>query len=205
MAGTSLFRRWSDYQLSRLELVIAIIMILVLLSMFLNRMVVMLAQAERVLVENTMVNLNSALRFYAARLRMTANAEALSNVQHRNPVKLLEEKPESPESIEAGSEQLTAMLSVRSSTALPNYAGEMTEAEAVNLKGGSWYFDPEQRSLIYRVRNAEVFRSDLPGPARIRYRMVLDFQDLNNDGRYSGEDKFNNLSLEPLDDYQWLF
>jgi hypothetical protein len=205
MASSSLFSRWSDYQLSRLELVFAIIVILVLLSMFLNRMVVMLAQAERVLVENTIVNLNTSLRFYAAHKQMTANSAALSDVHHGNPVRLLEEQPDNPVPMRAGSEQMAAMLSVRSTTALPNYAGEMTETEAVNLHGGSWYFDPEQRALVYLVRNAEVFRSNLPGPARIRYRMVLDFQDMNNDGRYSGVDKYNDLGLKPLDDYQWLF
>ena len=206
MARVSLFGRWSDYQLSRLEVVFAIIVLLVLLSIFLNRMIIILAQAERALVENSIVNMNSALRVYTAHLQMTAGLQALADLQHVNPVPLLEQKSDRDLSTQVESEQLATMLRARTTAALPNYSGEMTEAEAVGLADGSWYFDPEQLALVYRIRSAEVFRSNLPGPSRIRYRLELDFEDRDGDGKFSPSvDQFNTFSLKPLDDFQWLF
>ena len=207
MSRISLFGRWSDYQLSRLELVFAIIVILVLLSIFLNRMIIMLAHAERSMIETSVVNMNSALRVYALHAQMRNDYQTLSAMQHVNPVVLLNEQPDwklTRDQFEA--EQLAATVKARVSGKLPNYAGEMSETEAAELPAGSWYFDTDNRMLVYRIRNAEIFRSELSGPARIRYQLKLDYIDNAGDGRYTpGIDTLRSVNLQPLDDFQWLF
>lgn len=182
-------------------------MILVLLSIFLNRMIIMLAHAERSMIETSVVNMNSALRVYALHAQMRSDYQALSAMQHANPVELLNEQPDwklTSDQFEA--EQLAATVKARMSGKLQNYAGEMSETKAAELPAGSWYFDTDSRMLVYRVRNAEVFRSDLPGPPSIRYVTNLDYQDIDGDGKYSPDiDQFRNISLRPLEDFQWLF
>lgn len=206
MSRISLLGRWSDYQLSRLELVFAIIVILVLLSIFLNRMIIMLAHAERSMIETSIVNMNTALRLYALHAQMRSDYQALSAMQHANPVELLNKQPEWGMAGQLESDQMATVVKARMSGRLTNYAGEMSEADAVDLTAGSWYFDTGKRILVYRIRNVEVFRSDLPGPPSIRYVTNLDYQDIDGDGKFSPDiDQFRNISLRPLEDFQWLF
>ncbi|MDZ7735452.1 MAG: hypothetical protein U5P41_04420 [Gammaproteobacteria bacterium] len=163
MARDSLFARWSHYQLSRLELVFAVIVILVLISVFLNYMIVMLARAERSMVDNSITQMNSALRMQAMQVYVDDAFTGIAAMRHANPVRLLEQQPEWDVSDQLKSAQLATMARARSEAALPNYAGEMDGDAAAELDAGSWYFDTDSRALVYIVRNAELFRSELPG------------------------------------------
>ena len=205
MARDSLFARWSHYQLSRLELVFAIIVILVLISVFLNYMVVMLARAEQAMVDNSITRINSALRLQAMQVYVDDAFTGIAAMRHANPVRLLEQQPEWDVSDHLESVQLATMVKARSEAALPNYAGEMGGDAATDLEPGSWYFDTDSRALVYIVRNAELFRSELPGRARLRYRLELNYDDQDSDGRFTpGIDRYRDVELQPVDDYQWL-
>jgi len=205
MARESLFARWSHYQLSRLELIFAVIVILVLISVFLNYMIVMLARAERAMVENSITQMNSALRMQAMQVYVDDASDGIAAMRHANPVRLLERQPEWDVSDQVKSARLAAMVRARSEATLPNYAGELEGDAAAELDAGSWYFDTDSRALVYIVRNAELFRSELPGRARLRYRLELDYDDQDGDGRFTpGVDRFGSVEMQPVDDYQWL-
>lgn len=205
MARESLFARWSHYQLSRLELVFALIVLLVLVSVFLNYMIVMLARAEHSMVERSILNLNSALRIQAMQA-VGKDADRIAAMQHGNPLALLEQQTGRQGFDHLQPTQQAAMARARSTAMLPNYAGERDSSAAAELEAGSWYFDTDSSALVYIIRSAEVFRSELPGRARLRYRLELDYEDRDADGQFTpGVDQLRNVGLQPLDAHQWLF
>lgn len=207
MDRQSLFSRWTDYRLSRMELVFALIILLVLISVFMNRMIIMLAQAERSMVENSVVNINNALRVQGMYLNMSAGSDAVTIMRHANPVNILMQQPAWDfDDSDLNPEALRALVESRMSRPLPNYAGELSAGEGQQLEPGSWYFDTDTSALVYLVRNSEVFRSELDGPAQLRFRLELDYTDIDGDGEFSpAVDRLNSLGLQSLDEYQWLF
>lgn len=76
-----------------------------------------------------------------------------------------------------------------------NYIGELVDPEPDAIDGGSWYFDRGRRLLIYRVRNAAYFSTDLAGPARARFK----FTAVHSDPSESAE----GLKLAPVEPYRW--
>lgn len=206
MAQTSLFARWSDHRLSRLELIFAIIVILVLLSIFLNQMIILMARAERTLVENSIVNINSTIRMYWLQHSLENNHEKINNMHHANPIKLLEQVSPQGENNDFKSPQLAALLEARSGVRPHNYVGELMTGDAKEMEPGSWYFEIDSNALVYLVRNKAVFRSELPGQAKMRFQLELAYTDLDQDGRYTPNiDNINHISMQAMDEYKWLF
>jgi hypothetical protein len=84
------------------------------------------------------------------------------------------------------------------------YAGEIDGDQPALMAPGHWYFDKKDGRLIYRVINDRYFKSDVPGPGRIRFRLSLNYEDVNGNGRYdAGVDRINGLVLKVLDHYVW--
>ncbi len=52
-----------------------------------------------------------------------------------------------------------------------NYLGGISSGQPERIKGGRWYFDKKVDMLIYRIDNSEGFKSELSGPARIRFKL----------------------------------
>jgi hypothetical protein len=86
-----------------------------------------------------------------------------------------------------------------------NYLGEFTSAEAP-LAPGNWYFDTDEKLLIYRVRFANHFSSNnIQYPELARYQQQLGYRDKNNNQQFDPYiDDVTGLSLQPIDNYRWL-
>lgn len=198
--------RWSSYQLSRLELVFAIIVLLVIFSVILNRALVYLAIAERAFVDTTVMNINSALQIHAMQKYVDTGQRGLAELQDMNPVGLVGRQPEQMPGVEGGIEQFTSILEQRLRKPMHGYQGEFDEPDLKQMTPGSWYFDSREGVLVYMVRNRELFRSSLEGPARIRYRVIIDYVDRTGDDRFDPRrDEYRGVRLQPVDEYQWLF
>ncbi len=205
MTRESLFARWSDRRLSRLETVFVVIILLVLVSVFLNYMIVMMARAERSMVENSIVNMNSALRIQALHALANNDGAEIGKLRHANPVALLEREIDWAQSQASESTRISTLVRARNSAMLPNYAGELTTEAGLELEPGSWYFDTEKDALVYLVRNAEVFRSELPGPARLRFQLQTGNAENPDKAAGNGGNAISQIGLQPMDEYQWLF
>lgn len=197
--------RWTDYQLSRLETIFAIIVLLIVLSAILNRAVVYFTLAERALVDNVVTNINTALRLTEAEYVASGRQHDLPDLAGSNPAKLVSARPAGYLQKITDRPDHQALLNISSDKPLPNYLGEMSDPQPSEYQRGSWYFDNEERTLVYMVRNRELFRTALQGPERIRYRIVLEYDDSNNNDRYErGIDRYKGIKLKPVDDYEWL-
>lgn len=197
--------RWQNHQLTRLEMTFTVIVILIVLSAILNRAVTYFSIAERALVTNTVTNINTALRLQEAAYHASGRSEQIADLAGSNPVALIAARPENYARMldrELGDQTLAGGDAGK---VMAGYIGAIENPRPSEYRRGSWYFDSGNGCLVYMVRNRELFTTELDGPERIRFRIVLDYDDRNNNGRYdSAADQLLGVKLKPVDEYEWL-
>jgi len=163
---------------SLLELVIVIVLISVLVTLGIERLLVMKAQAERTAMEQVLSSIRSGLTIRLAELAVRSRLPQAAALAGKNPINVLSEKPQ-------------------------NYLGELFGPGPRTLARGNWYFDLQDGALCYIPESEEFFQS-LVEPPRARFRIEPVFDDVNKNGRYDeGVDLFRGLRLEPLEPYSW--
>jgi type II secretory pathway pseudopilin PulG len=87
------------------------------------------------------------------------------------------------------------------STPPVNYLGSMHADDPGSVRGGHWYFDEDNRFLIYRVQNACHFESTLAGPPRARFKI----RTLGADGNRRAEGiQVQGLTVSEVESYEWI-
>lgn len=170
-----------EYQEPRLfRLLILAILILIFITVAISKIWELRIAAERVGVLQTYGSLQSAVGIKVSERVIHEGIGALVALDRSNPMQLLDPPP-------------------------VNYLGEFPSREAP-LAPGIWYFDTEQKLLVYRVRFSDYFSSDNSHyPDLARYQLRLDYRDRNNNQRFDPTfDNITGLSLQPLDNYRWL-
>lgn len=191
--------------LSRFELVISIVLIAILVALGARKMLLLAAYAERQFLESTVININTALRYRAGLLQLRGKRQQLAGMQGMNPLSLVMSEPVYDDEGSLAPADLLESYSRSQATYMPSrYLGELNAPNLDELDGGYWYFDGIQRVLVYLINNTEFFISELAGPNRIRYKVIVKFKDNDNDGRYDPEiDDFNGIEMKNLENYQW--
>ena len=198
-----LAHRWSDRNLSRTELVIAILILALLIGNFSRYMVVLFARAEQSIMTRTVININTALNYRAAMAVMRRQYDELQFLIKMNPMQDMQSSPEISD-FENGENKISLEF-FGSIISLPeNYAGLIDADNAQAMEKGKWYFQRDDHILVYRLSNSEFFSSDLEGPARIRFRTKLYYKDNNANGRFDQMiDEYHTVKLQTLDQYTW--
>lgn len=119
---------------SLLELAVAFGIVGIFSGVLLYKMLDMEAFAERTIVDLTIANLRTGLRYRTGDLLIRDRVSEISTLADENPVNWLQANP-------------------------PNYAGEFEGEPGVDLRG-KWYFDKSRHELVYTVNNRRHF---LPG------------------------------------------
>lgn len=112
--------------LTRLEAVIYAAVVAVLIGVFIDRMLRLLAAAERELVAVTLANTESALRTRLA-VASLLDRPLPPDWRSRSPFEIAGAEPK-------------------------GYAGERPGVRAADLERGAWAFDSATRELVYRPR-----------------------------------------------------
>lgn len=192
--------------LSRFELMAAVVIIVFLIGLGIRKMLILAAYAERQFMESTVININTALRYRAGLYQLRGEWKKLAAMEGMNPFSLV-----TAETVFGGNRALTPdrMLEDYSELQVLNlpsrYLGELDSPDPDTLPSGSWYFDHDAGLLVYVVTNTEFFTSVLSGPDRIRYRVTVEYQDNDHDGRYDPEtDDFTGIEMKNLEGYRWV-
>jgi prepilin-type N-terminal cleavage/methylation domain-containing protein len=165
---------------SLLELVIVIAIIVLLLVIAVDKLLPLRVDAERTAMENVLGALKSALNIEVAAHIARGQIPLLVSLQDSNPMNRLSEQPK-------------------------NYAGEFDAPDPAVIEGGQWYFDRHDHTLVYRVSNVESFQTPLSGPARARFAVRLDYDDMNGNSSFDmGVDAIRGVRLEALETYSWI-
>ena len=198
-----LAHRWGDRNLTRMELVIALLILALLIGFFSHYMLTLFARAERSMMNRTVININTALNYRASMAVMRGKYDVLESLLNMNP---MEEMQVSPEINDFDNRVNTISLVMAGSTVSTpvNYGGVIASENFEIMEKGKWYFDQGDHLLIYTINNAEYFSTDVEGLARIRFRIKIEYSDNNANNQYDLEiDEFNSVKLQSLDQYNW--
>lgn len=154
---------------SLFEMVIAIALIVVLYVTVLERLMPLRGDAEAANVATMAGTMRSALGLEVAALLLDSDISAIEGLPGINPMRYLSERPE-------------------------NYLGEVNGVAPESLPVGNWYFDAASSELVYLVRYTDYFRTELPGPPRLVFRVVA----VHND-----RDELAGVRLERVNDFVW--
>lgn len=161
---------------SLFELAASAIIVAILAWYLLDRVLTYQEMAEKTVVESTVMNMRSGLRYREAEL-MTHNQEnEIAALVGENPVKWLEKAP-------------------------PNYLGELSAPQENEIPPGSWYFDKRERELHYLVKRDGNF---VPGPSgkhELRFRVTA-----LNGGKAAGGAGLpvQGVALTLMEPYRWF-
>ena len=164
--------------LSAVELSIVLVLLAVLAAVALTRIWAVQADAERVGLAYFVGSLRSAVGIKVASLVARDDLPGIAALVDSNPMDLMSEMPR-------------------------NYRGVLARDERAAVEGGEWFFDSSSRMLVYRIRNAEIFRGGFGPPAEARFLLVPVYEDRNGNGRYDSGDAIQNVRLETVRSYQW--
>ena len=195
--------RWTDRNLTVLELAVALLLIAVCIGIFSRQVLKLFARAESTMVNTSILNMNTAVKYHAALAALNNDLDQLAALEDINPMLLVRSPVEKIEMHEGNQDPFIARQNY---SRLPgNYIGVLEAPVPDVLPGGQWYYDNNEKMLIYLVSNSEYFYSDLGAPARIRLETHIDYEDVDADGRYNpAVDKFRSITLRSPDHYKWL-
>lgn len=174
-------QQWHLYSLKRqsglslFEIVLVILIIGVLMSMAVDRLVLLQIETERVSVQHVIGTLDSAVYVQTAETVLKQGLASLRTLENTNPMGYLAKLPH-------------------------NYVGVRTGDAARNVAVSNWYFDPVKEVLVYRVKNKKYFESDIEGEPRIRLKLTLVYRDGVESSRGNN---IQGIKLRSLHKYNW--
>ncbi len=183
--------------LSRLEMLVALIIIFILSGLFLRQVLILAARAEQSFLEVSVLNMNTSLHYQAALLFMKGEKQKLLEMDGMNPFSLMQSEISDP--------SLPAVSSAYGLSVLPSkYQGEISSLQETDILPGYWYYLSNDQVLIYKVSNDEFFEGNELDQSIIRFRVNLNYKDNNDNGRFEwGEDLYLGVKLQNLGGYQW--
>lgn len=198
-----LAHRWLDRNLSRMELVVAWMIIVLFFGFFMRYMLVIFAKAERTMVETSIVNINSSLKYHAALAVIKNDEDFLYGMKTRSPYSIIES---AQQAYLKANDSFNTNIQLKSLITVPdNYLGELYNPDPAEIDAGLWYYDLNDMTLNYRVRNSEFFYSDLGNVPLIKFKLHIEYNDVNENGIYDEKiDEYNYVELRSVGNYSWV-
>lgn len=159
---------------SLLELAVMGTVIGVLATVFLNHMLRYQEIAEKTVMEATLINMRTGLKWRMAELMAEDRLRELGAVAGENPIDWLAAPPS-------------------------NYLGRLDNPEPDSLPRGSWYYDNGRRELVYLPDRARHLRPGPDGEKRISFHVTARTQA----GKNGGPARVEGVTLSPLIPYDW--
>lgn len=193
--------RWLDRNLSRLEMVVSVTIIMLFVGAFMQHMLIVFARAERSMVDRTVININTALKYRAVFDLMRSDYGDLAKMESTNPMAVTEmEQPDN----DSTPRRVQPESGIAGFSRPANYIGEFANPDPAAEPRGVWYYDKDGHQLVYIVRYTEFFSSDLPGVPRLRFRVKIDYIDNDGNGKFDPPvDKYRSVQLQSMDKYEW--
>jgi len=198
-----LAHRWLDRNLTRLELVVALVIIVFIMGTFIRHIQRVFMQAEMSMVDTTIINLNSSLKYHAAMAVLRGDYEQLSRMNKMNPVSEIQSLQNDYENIKENLELVARTATYPVFNQPINYIGELVNPELDTLQKGVWYFDPGEKTLNYHPNNSSSIFGRENFNKVIKFRVNIRYTDKNADGRNNpGNDRFLSISIDNVDNWE---
>ncbi len=172
-------RRGSGF--SSLELVVVILIISILLVIAIAKLWTLQVDAERVAMDQVVGSLRSAIGIDVASYLVVGDLAGLRSLDGSNPMDRLAQVPK-------------------------NYLGTLNAINPADMVGGAWYFDTQNKTLVYQVRNQDYFRGGFGKPARVRFKLEVVYEARGQRGVGGvNENEIAGATLVALDPYEWIY
>lgn len=197
--------RWGDRNLSRMELIMALLLLAVLIGSFSQYMLIVFARAEQRMINSTVLNINTALHYRSAIAVMRNEYQELEKLKKMNPMQ--EYHLPTNESVSDSLINNMPLTVLANTIYIPaNYGGEINTYTIDTIEKGKWYFNQDNKYLIYLVRNDEYFDSDSNDLSLIQFRVSIEYDDVNFNDEFEPElDSFKTMKLQAVNMYQWKY
>ena len=164
-----------------IELVVVIIIISILGAVLLDRMWFYQEAVEKAAMEQMAGTLRSALHFQIADRLLNGKTADMAELAQDNPMDWLAEPP-------------------------ANYVGDRFAPAGGAVAKGNWYFDLQNRHLVYVVSRGEHFTPNKQGRKEVRYAVRLVFSNKNPQAGLENAAKqdINGVVLALAEPYQWF-
>ena len=163
--------------ISFFEIVVVVLLVGLLMSFAIERLIQLQIVAEKVSVEQNIVAFNSAIHLEIVDRVLKSGMKSIMEMENTNPVSYLSDLPY-------------------------NYIGLKSEINASHLPMESWYYDPQQNILVYKVKNTKYFSTELSGVPRMRFKIVSVYNESSDRERNS---VIRGVKVQGLENYQWKF
>lgn len=194
-----LAHRWIDRNLTRAELTISLCLIALFIGFFAKYVLVILIRVERTMVDTTIVNLSTALKYNVAMEVLKGNDEYVLIIMDGNPVHHIQSLDNSYDGIENRRIDDAGLPDTKLLIVPPNYIGELRKPDPLSIEPGSWYFDLDEKMLVYRLRNYDLFLTDSNQAPIIKFGVVVDFEDRNENNRFEPyTDNFLSINIRHM-------
>ena len=114
------------------ELAISVSIVALVTTLLAQRIEAYREQAERVAMEQVVAALRTSLHAKLIALYVRNRSDEMAPITQQNPMEWLERKPQ-------------------------NYLGEFDSPAEKDVAVGNWYFDKEQKNLVYLLNNSNFF------------------------------------------------
>lgn len=161
---------------TRFEFMVVVMVFGIAAAIILDRVRYYQEFAEKTVMETTVVNIRSGLRYRMAELALKNRTEEFSRLAQENPVGWLERPPQ-------------------------HYLGELTDPQAGEIQPGSWYYDKGRRQLVYRINQGRYFEAAEESKKFIRYQVVMIMEQAGA-GAETAPVKW--VALKLVEPYQWF-
>jgi hypothetical protein len=201
-----LAHRWGDRNLTRMELVMAILVMAILIGTFSRHTLMIFGKVEKTLIEKTVLDLDTVLNYRASMAVLNHDINTLNELLIMNPMDLMV-KSEVADLQFLDNEENEILIPVDKIMPAPSsYSGVVFDDSDPLLESGRWFFDQDDNILFYILDNKEYFVSNIDGPARVRYKVRLQYTDENKNGLFDLlTDQFISLKLQAIDNFEWSF
>ncbi|TCS39072.1 general secretion pathway protein G [Paucimonas lemoignei] len=130
---------------TRFELLVRVLVVGILAAILLERMLYYQEQAERTVMETTIIHIRSGMRLHIADLMTQQRTNEIAAMLDENPVRWLDHPP-------------------------GGYLGALDAVPDDGIPGGSWYFDSAQGELVYVPKWARFF-TGMQGKREARFKV----------------------------------
>ena len=198
-----LAHRWQDRNLTRLELVFTVIILAILIGVFFRHALLIFSKVERSMVEKSIININSALNLRVSMLVASGKGIDPEIVLKKNPIEFTSSR--SRDSV-LNEDKINIMEMMTETSVIPltRYGGNILSDKIGSVEKGFWYYQLNDSLLVYVIRNDEYFSNTISGPKRMRFETVIEYKDINQNGRFDNQiDAFNSVKLKALNEFTW--
>jgi len=157
-----------------LELAVAGAIIGVLAAILLGQLMRYQEIAEKTVMETTVINMRTGLKWRMAELMVSDRMQDLGAVAQDNPVDWLAAPPS-------------------------NYLGPLAAPAPDTIPPGSWYYDTESRQLVYRPDRARHLKPGPDGEKLIRFRVTA----TTHPAEKGRPPRVEGVTLSPVVPYDW--